>query len=548
MYLALHVGLQKRFALKLVHPALASSPGFAGRFGIEARALGRLKHPNIVSVTDYGTDSRDGGLHYLVMEALDGQTLADVLRPGTGLSLDRALPLLEALASAVDAAHQQGVLHRDLKPSNVFLPRSQGGSETLKVMDFGIAKLIDDLEGGVTPLELVPPPGPESGVPTLALAGSQATGTVRLNTQAAATGSLADRSEVVGTPPYMSPEVIRAEAPTRAADIYAFGVIAYEILCGRLPFSGDTASVLKAHLSAAPPRPSSTSQVQRDLDEALLAPLSKEIGDRPKSASEAYNFIRRASDIAKKRAWRAAELPRRLILSAVLAVAVTLVAPAGARLDALHRFEGWTLDLRFRALTPRPPDPRLLLVVIDESSLASSPASLADRADEFGEALERVFAAGASRIGVDFVLPDAWRQSELFSRLAMHHADTLTLAAYATAEGEVIGAGCLEGLVSAALGPERASNLLAFVNLQEDADGVTRRARGAFRDREGVERPSWATRVGGATPHPSRFWIDHSADSRLLQRISWRDLPQTLRDHPSQRALGSSWWRIRRLG
>lgn len=536
VYLALHVGLQRRFALKLVHPALASSQAFAERFRVEARALGRLKHANIVAVTDYGTDTRADGLHYLVMEALQGQTLADFAASARGaMRPAEALPLLEALAAALDHAHDQGVLHRDLKPSNVFLAREPGtdGRVTLKVMDFGIARLVDDPDLFVAPQELIQIPSIETHALDAGDQGARPTGTVSATPAVRTSGRVTARGEILGTPPYMAPEVIRAEEPTRASDVYAFGVIAHELLTGRLPFSGDTASVLRAHLTAPPPTPSSVAGTQKELDAAILAPLLKSAAERPRSATEACHLLRIAWDRARRRAWRARELPRRLALSAALAVLAATSAAWLGRLEILRRVEGWTLDARFSAMKPRAPDPRMLLVVIDEPSLASDSAPLADRADEFGEMLEGMFAAGAKRIGIDFVLPDGWRDSKAFAQLVMGHADAVTLAAFSATNGEVIGAGCIGGLVSVALGPERASDILAFVNLQEDADGVTRRARRTFRDSEGAERNAWASRVAGEGGGPSSFWIDHSVDWRLLQRISWRDLPGRLREQPS---------------
>jgi len=121
VYLALHEGLGKHFALKLIHSYSGNLGEISQRFKIEARALGKLKHPNIVEVTDYGVDPRNGGLPYLVMEYLVGETLRERRRRSPALSFAELLRILEQAAEGIDWAHKHGVLHCDLKPGNVLL-------------------------------------------------------------------------------------------------------------------------------------------------------------------------------------------------------------------------------------------------------------------------------------------------------------------------------------------------------------------------------------------------------------------------------------------
>lgn len=142
VYLATHLGTARYVALKLIAPQFMRNEEFVERFKREARAAGRLRHPNVVDCTDFGfTSVRDGQVAYLVMEYLDGCTLGDVLAEEKSLPLDWVVDILEQVCSAVHEAHQQGIVHRDLKPDNIWLEPNRLGSYRVKVLDFGIAKL-----------------------------------------------------------------------------------------------------------------------------------------------------------------------------------------------------------------------------------------------------------------------------------------------------------------------------------------------------------------------------------------------------------------------
>ena len=158
VYLATHLGTERYVALKLIAPEFMRNPEFVERFKREARAAGRLRHPNVVDVTDFGfSETGTDRLAYLVMEYLDGCTLSDVLAEEDRLPLYWAVDILEQVCSAVHEAHQQGIVHRDLKPDNIWLEPNGLGGYRVKVLDFGIAKLA---EAGTTALEGTPEVAP----------------------------------------------------------------------------------------------------------------------------------------------------------------------------------------------------------------------------------------------------------------------------------------------------------------------------------------------------------------------------------------------------
>ncbi len=142
VYLATHIGTERPVAVKIIAPQFMQRAEFVERFRREARAAGRLRHPNVVDVTDFGfSETKDGKVAYLVMEYLDGCTLGEILEEEKQLPLAWSLDILEQVCSAVDEAHKQGIIHRDLKPDNIWLEPNQRGGYTVKVLDFGIAKL-----------------------------------------------------------------------------------------------------------------------------------------------------------------------------------------------------------------------------------------------------------------------------------------------------------------------------------------------------------------------------------------------------------------------
>src|SRR5213595_3843597 len=185
VYLATHLGTDRYVALKLIMPQLMRNEEFVARFKREARAAGRLRHPNVVDVTDFGfAHAGQEAVAYLVMEYLDGCTLGDVLAEEKRLPLDWVVDILEQVCSAVHEAHLQGIVHRDLKPDNIWLEPNRLGSYRVKVLDFGIAKLAEADPDSIAN-------SAESGTPAAATSGVAATSLMAARLTSPAAGASA---------------------------------------------------------------------------------------------------------------------------------------------------------------------------------------------------------------------------------------------------------------------------------------------------------------------------------------------------------------------
>jgi len=236
-----HVELGKRFVLKALLRQLARRHDLVLRLRNEWRALGRLEHPNIVTVTDAGTSS--GGVPFYVMERLEGETLAVKMRKARRFPVPEALMVAARVLDGLAAAHQIGVVHRDIKPPNIFMV----GSDTPKILDFGVAKIADD------------------------------------------PGVVTARGVAIGTPRYMSPEQARGEAVDSRSDIYSTGLILFEMITGVNPFEDarDSKELLVAHLTRSAPRLSAlTHGVPAELDSVIEQMLAKDREMRPASARD----------------------------------------------------------------------------------------------------------------------------------------------------------------------------------------------------------------------------------------------------------------------
>lgn len=500
VYEAFHLGLKRRVAIKLLpaHPDELA----AERFRREAEALGRLEHPHVVRVFDSGIDA-ESGRPYLVMELLLGETLAGRLARGGGLAPEEVLPLLSAIAAAIDEAHRLGILHRDLKPENVLVIPGRPESGGVKVLDFGLAKLFAEAAGAAeVPADLGSATNPET-------------------------------STSWGTPIYAAPELFRGEPASRASDLYAFAVLAYEVIAGQPPFRGSLAAVVEGHRQDEPPPAPGLSP---EILAVLRRGMSKRPEDRPATARDLLLDLVGALNlpILRERFRRRRERLKRGGIA--LGLGLALLAPFSVRLS-IPPAERLFFDLAASFVPARPPDGRLLLVTLDDPPGASPGRSLAERGDEIAAGCERLLAAGARGVAFDLLLPESWSRSAGFVRLAAGHPDALVLAAHSTPEGEVLGTEAAAGLVTAALGPARAASLFGFVNVDEDPDGKVRRGRFVFENASGAPAPSWAYRVASrlGTPLPNReatFRIDPGLEGAEYPALPWNEALRRLNDEP----------------
>ncbi len=246
VYLAHDELLDRPVAVKVLRQALAQDRVLRERFVREAQAAARLEHPHIVGVYDLG---EWGGRPFLVMEWVDGPSLATLIRERGPLPVPLACELGAQIASALAYAHGRGLIHRDVKPHNILL-KADGDRWEAKLADFGLAKVLS-----ATSLTLT--------------------------------------QEVFGTPQYVAPEVVRGERVTPAADLYSLGVVLFEMLTAQTPFAGENpAEVAFKHLSASPPPPSRLNpRVPPSLDRLVLQLLAKNPADRPQRAGEVVSVL-----------------------------------------------------------------------------------------------------------------------------------------------------------------------------------------------------------------------------------------------------------------
>ncbi|UJR85596.1 serine/threonine-protein kinase [Sandaracinus amylolyticus] len=251
VWAAWHKGLGREVAVKMLRCAFDSPHGHevdpvaVERFRREVRATSELSHPNTVRVFDYG--ATEDGILYYAMEILEGENLRTLVRREGPLAPERAVHLISQATRALAEAHRKGIVHRDVKPENVFVVDAGGERDFVKILDFGIAKVVGA------------PPG-EDG--------------------------LTRTGVVTGTPATMSPEAITASEIGPPADVYALGAVLYFALAGRFPFEGEPASQLVAHLHepVVPPSVKAGAEVPRDVEEVVLRALEKDPARRYRDA------------------------------------------------------------------------------------------------------------------------------------------------------------------------------------------------------------------------------------------------------------------------
>jgi len=261
VYLAEHPFMGRKAAIKVLRREFAEDPSLVERFMNEARAANAIRHPNIIDIIDVGR--MPNGIPYLMMEFLEGESLSRRIGRGT-LPMGEAMDVMLQTTSALAAAHAKGIVHRDLKPDNLYLVPDDSAPSGIrvKVLDFGIAKLRGDLSGS---------------------------------------GSKTQAGSLMGTPPYMSPEQCRGvnDEVDHRTDIYAMGIILFEMLCGAPPFMSEGwGDVVLAHLTKPPPSPRSrNSAIPESLEVIIMKALAKSANDRFASAVEMRTALRSMSAV-----------------------------------------------------------------------------------------------------------------------------------------------------------------------------------------------------------------------------------------------------------
>jgi serine/threonine protein kinase len=249
----------KFVAIKMLHPHLAEDEESMSRFEIELRAVCLLSHPNIICIHDLGV--ADSGVPYMVMDYVDGKDLLDILAKEGPMAQDRFINIFSQVCAAMAHAHERSILHRDIKPDNIMLGRNERGYEIVRLMDFGIARLLTDSARGVARLTK---PG-----------------------------------QAVGSPMYMSPEQARGKEIDHRSDLYSLGLVMYEALTGVPAFQGDT--VYKTLIMQLTEKPKPMSSIRYGIDPRLEAIVTRLTDKIPENRYQSMLDVQR--DLDSVRSW-----------------------------------------------------------------------------------------------------------------------------------------------------------------------------------------------------------------------------------------------------
>ncbi|HEY7955499.1 MAG TPA: serine/threonine-protein kinase [Polyangia bacterium] len=352
VYLAEHVFIEKKVAIKILSEDFARKADLVARFMQEAKAASRIGHENIIDITDFGETA--SGSVFFVMEFLDGGDLAHHIRDTGPMPLSRTAYIMNQICRALGAAHSKGIIHRDLKPENIYLITREGNPDFVKILDFGIAKISSLDEGG---------------------------------------SRLTRTGMIFGTPEYMSPEQARGDKPDHRVDIYAAGCILYEMLTGDVPFHAETfMGVLTKHMFEAPEPPSvraPQANISPGVEAVALKALSKDREQRFQSMKELALALADAQGIELAGAWTSeGSGVRPVATTPSLSITTPTAAPASALAKGPARASRTPLYLGLAALgilaaggigyfaTRKPPEP---VVVAPKPAPAPKPIAIAPK-------------------------------------------------------------------------------------------------------------------------------------------------------------------------
>lgn len=320
IYRALQIDMKRHVAIKMLHPEISDDPEVKGRFERELRATTRVEHPNSIRVYEYG--EHEGRL-FLAMELVDGEPLENAIQAGAPFAPDRTCFIGGQIAQALAAAHAEKIVHRDLKPENVMLVKKYAQPDVVKVLDFGLARLTGEEDEN----------------------GDQA--------------ALTQMGVRVGTPNYMSPEYIGFFQFDHRSDLYALGVILYEMCTGQVPFMGRPYEVLDKAVNQkpTPPRQLTPNTSPAFLSDLIVRLLEKDPNKRPQSAMEVFHTLDRGragliSQPNENVAGAAAELRRANDPAPVVAPVTSSAAKTSAALAKARAN---------RTMTPPPEGPPTLV-------------------------------------------------------------------------------------------------------------------------------------------------------------------------------------------
>ena len=392
VYLAEHVKMGRQCAIKVLHPAMAGDADAIGRFNREAANASRIDHPNVAAIYDFGETQE--GLLYLAMQYIEGETLTQVMRAAGALTPLRASDITRQAAEGLHAAHAIGIVHRDLKPDNIMVSTDSDGLDSVKVVDFGIAKATGEVAQGVT----------RTGI-------------------------------VVGTPEYMSPEQLAGEPVDGRSDQYSLAMVAFNMLAGELPFpAASTGSMVVMRLTE---RPRSLAEVRPgiawpdELEAVMSKALDRDPGRRyPATRDFAHAFHAAAAMMATRAI--PASAPRPETTSSSSSAPTRVAAPAAISPPAVTPMSR-TRRMRWSVVG-------IAALVLLASAVAGRGAILAARARRALEQGIAAFRAGRKDVARDRFtaasagLPDDPAPHVFLSRLARESNDL------ATASGEGVKA------------------------------------------------------------------------------------------------------------